>query len=126
MPDKLGAEDVESAVIDRDEDGEIIPEEHVIDWGGEERRVETKPITTGLINELSHIDDAIADLEPEAVYEAFQTIYVEPYVDYFDESDIKDMEFQYLEALMQPLDEQMEENIGGGSGNPRAEIRNRQ
>lgn len=126
MPDKLGAEDVESAVIDRDEDGEIIPEEHVIDWGGEERRVETKPITTGLINELSHIDDAIADLEPEAVYEAFQTIYVEPYIDYFDESDIKDMEFQYLEALMQPLDEQMEENIGGGSGNPRAEIRNRQ
>jgi hypothetical protein len=31
---------------------------------------------------------------------------------------MQDLEFQYLEALMKPLDEQMSESIGESEGNP--------
>jgi hypothetical protein len=117
MTNTLSADDVREKKVDRDSSGELIAETHTIDWGGEDKEVETRPITTGVINELSHIDDEIANLEPKAVHEAFKTLYLKPDPSTFDESDIKDLEFQYLEALMEPLDKQMSQNIGEGEGN---------
>jgi hypothetical protein len=118
MTDTLSPNDVSEKTVKRDSDGELIPETHEIDWGGESKTVKTVPITTGVVNELSHIDDEIAELKPSAVYTAFETIYVEPDPSELSENDIEDLEFQYLEALMSPLDDQMSEDIGGNEGNP--------
>jgi len=119
MTDTLSANDVKEKTVKRGSDGELIPETHTIDWGGEEKQVKTVPITTGKINELSHIDEAIQSLEPKAVLEAFNTLYIEPDPSTFDLGDIQDLEFQYLEALMKPLDKQMSESIGDVEGNPK-------
>lgn len=117
MADTLSTKDVQEKTVKRDSEGALIPEKHEIDWGGETKVVETKPITTGLINELSAIDEEIANLKPKAVHEAMQTIYISPDPNEFTVEDVRDLEFQYLEALMKPLDEQMEENIGDVEGN---------
>jgi len=118
MTDTLSADDVAEKTVKRDSDGELIPEEHEIQWGDETKVVKTVPITTGVVNELSHIDDEITALEPEAVHEAFQTIYVEPDPETFTVGDIQDLELPYLKALMQPIDEKIDETIGDESGNP--------
>jgi len=118
MTDTLSADDIKDKTVDRGPDGELIPEEHEIDWGGETKVVKTVPITTGVVNQLSHIDEEIANLEPKAVHEAFETLYVEPSPDTFDVGDIQDLGFEYLEALMKPLDENMSMDIGDEKGNP--------
>jgi len=119
MTDKLTTDDVSEKTIDRGPDGELIPVEHEIEWGTETKTVETVPITTGVINQLSHIDDAIVELEPAAVHEAIQEIYVTPDPERFTVEDIRDLELQYLEALMSPIDRQIDEEIGEEqSGNP--------
>jgi len=117
MTDTLSASDVKEKTVKRDSDGNLLPETHEIDWGGEPKVVKTVPITTGTINQLSHISDEIQNLEPQAVLEAFEALYIEPDPSTFDLGDIQDLEFQYLEALMKPLDEQMSETIGNTEGN---------
>jgi len=117
MTDTLNADDVKEKTVKRGSDGEILPEEHEIDWGGETKTVKTVPITTGVINELSHIDEEIANLKPEAVHEAFTNLYVEPDPEAFSEDDIRDLGFEYMRALMEPLDAKIEESIGE-EGNP--------
>lgn len=123
MSDTLSADDLKEKTVKRDSDGDLIPEEHEIPWDDDTKTVKTVPITTGVINELSHIDEEIADLKPAAVHEAFQTLYVEPSPDTFTEADIEDLPFEYLEALMQPLDDNMSEmDIGGEDGKNPAEM----
>jgi len=123
MSDKLTVDDVNEQTVRRDSNGDLIPETHEIEWGDDTKTVETVPITTGVINELSHIDDEIMNLEPQAVYEAFRAIYVTPDPSEFSVKEIQDLEFQYLEALMSPLDEQMSEDIES-EGNPTQARRN--
>ena len=112
MSDTLTADDIKDKTVERGPDGELIPDSHEINWGDETKTVKTVPITTGVINRLSHIDDEIANLEPKAVHEAFETLYVEPSPDTFTVEDIQDLDFEYLEALMQPLDKNMSMDIG--------------
>jgi hypothetical protein len=117
MTDSLTTDDIEQQTVKRDSDGELIPEEHEIDWGGETKTVKTKPITTGLLNELSHIDDGIVNLDPSAVYEAIKTVYLDPDPAEFTEADIRDLEGEYLNALMSPIDAQIDESVGDTEGN---------
>jgi len=117
MTDTLSADDVKEKSVKRDSNGEIIPETHEIQWGDDTKTVKTVPITTGVINELSSLDEEIANLQPEAVHEAFKSLYVEPDPNTFSEQDIRDLDFEYMRALMEPLDSKIEESIGE-EGNP--------
>jgi hypothetical protein len=113
MTDTLSTDAVKDKTVKRNGSGELIPETHTIDWDGEDMTVKTVPITTGVVNELSHIDDEIMNLQPQAVHEAMQAIYVEPDFDEFTVEDVADLELKYLEALMEPLDKQLSENVKG-------------
>lgn len=115
---EISTEDLSKEIVERDDDGELIPEEHNIKWNGKEVTVKTKPVTTGLLNELSNLDDAIIDLEPEAVHEAFQTIYVSEAVTDLSVDEIRDMKGSGLNKLLKPLEEEIEANFEDGSGNP--------
>lgn len=118
MPQEITSNHTESGTVERDADGELIPEEHtVILPDGDEVIVKTKPITTGLLNELSQLDEAIAQLEPEAVHEAFQTIYVSEALCNMTVAEIRDTRAEYLTAYLEPLDNAVEENIGDADPN---------
>lgn len=120
MPDTLTVEDVQEETVERGADGELIPEEHVIQWGDGEKKVKTKPITTGVINQLSHIEEGILELEPSAVKEAMEEIYVEPDASQFSATDLQDLPFTRLKALMKPIDKRIKDEVGGaeaGEGN---------
>lgn len=125
MTREISTSDVASGVVERDSDGDLIPEDHDITLpDGETVTVKTKPITTGLLNELSNVDDAIADLDPEAIHEAFQTVYVSDAILDLSVDEIQDTHSEYLTAYLEPLDDAVESDIGGevdgdGVGNPR-------
>lgn len=121
---EISTDDLKEGIAQRGDDGELIPETHEIDWFGTTKVVKTKPITTGLLNELSSLDSAIADLEPQAVYEAFQTIYVTESVLNLTVADIDDMKGKALTSLIQPLEDAVEDNFGDGEGNPKDMTRN--
>lgn len=125
MPDEISTSDLKEEIVDRGSDGELLPEEHEVDWKGDTVVVKTKPITTGLLNELSSLDEAIADLEPEAVHEAFQTIYLSDAVLDLDVEDIRDMKASGLNSLLAPLEEEVDEEFDGGEGNPAERRRQR-
>lgn len=112
MSDALTADDLKKETVERGPDGELVPERHTIQWGGKEKTIKTKPVTTGVINQLSHIDEEIQRLEPAAVKEAMEVLYVEPDASQFSVGDLQDLPFSRLEALMQPLDEQMSSELG--------------
>jgi hypothetical protein len=113
MTREITADDLTDSIAKRGDDGEIIPEEHEITLNGETLVVKTKPITTGLVNELSHIDDAIADLDPNAVHEAIQKIYVSDAILSLSVQDIRDMKTKALNEILSPLEEQVEAEFDG-------------
>lgn len=118
MTREISSDDLQDDIAERGSDGELLPEKHEVEWHGETVVVKTKPITTGLLNELSNIDDAIADLEPEAVHEAFQTIYLSDAILGLSVQDIQDMRAEALNNLLKPLEEEVEADFDGGEGNP--------
>lgn len=123
MTDEISIDDTKQGVAKRGDDGELIPEEHSVDLPhGEEVTIKTKPITTGLLNELSDLDDAIENLEPEAVHEAFQTIYLSDAILGLSVEEIRDTRAEYLNSYLEPVDNAVESSIGdeieGQSGNP--------
>jgi len=118
MPDELSFSDLEEEIVERGEDGEVIAETSLVEMpGGKIREIRHKPITTGLLNELSSIDDAISDLEPGAVYEAFQTIYLTESILQLSEDDIRDMRGGALNAILTPVEEEVDEQFGAEEGN---------
>lgn len=117
MPREISSDDLTDRIAKRGDDGELVPEKHEIEWGDETVVVKTKPITTGLVNELSHIDDEIATLKPDAVHEAIQTIYVSDAIRNLTVGDIRDMETSALNALLSPLEDEVGEDFEG-EGNP--------
>jgi len=118
MTREISTTDTSKGVAKRGDNGELIPEEHTVTLpNGEEVVIKTKPITTGLLNELSELDDAIAQLEPSAVQEAFEKIYLSDALRNMTVQEIEDTRAGYLEAYLSPLDEAVEENIGE-KGNP--------
>jgi len=119
MPREISTTDTSEGVAKRGDDGELIPEEHTVSLpNGEQVVINTKPITTGLLNELSELDEAVQQLEPSAVHEAFQTIYLDENVLNLSVKDIRDMRAPYLEALLKPLDDAIDDDIGEKEGNP--------
>lgn len=116
-PSEISTDDLKGQIAQRDNDGKLIAEDHTIELNGQERTVKTKPITTGLLNELSHIDEAVADLEPDAVREAFQTIYLSDAILALTEQEIRDMKASALKALLAPLEDAVEEEFGDEAGN---------
>lgn len=119
MTKEISTSDTERGVVERKENGELMPERHEVDLPhGETVEIKTKPITTGLLNELSGIDDAIADLDPDAVHEAFQTIYISDALRNMTVDEIRDTKAPYLTAYLEPLNEAVEEEIGEREGNP--------
>jgi hypothetical protein len=117
MTNELTVDDIEEGQAERGSDGELIAEEHTIPWGDDEKVVKTKPITTGLLNELSHTDEEIRNLDPHAVQEALQMIYLTDAVLSMSVDDIRDLKAPRLNALLSPLEEQIEASIGGqGNG----------
>jgi len=113
MTREISTTDTSKGVAKRGDDGELIPEEHtVILPDGEEVVIKTKPITTGLLNELSELDDAISQLDPSAVKEAFETIYLSDALSNMTVQEIEDTKAEYLEAYLSPLDDAVEEDIG--------------
>jgi hypothetical protein len=116
---EISTDDLQEGIAKRDSDGELIADTHEIDWFGSTKVIKTKPITTGLLNELSDVDEAIADLDPEAVYEAFQTIYLSESILALSVDDIRDMKSTGLNALLKPLEEQVETDFDGDEGNPK-------
>jgi len=121
MTDTLTADDVQAETVERGADGELVPEPHEIQWGDTTKTVETKPVTTGIINQLSGIDEEIQRLEPAAVKEAMDVLYVSPDPAQFSVGDLQDLPFARLESLMAPLDEQMGAELGeDAEGNPPA------
>jgi len=118
MTDEISFDDLEGEIVQRDSDGEILPEKSIVTLpNGADREVEHKPITTGLLNEISELDSAIADLKPEAVYEAFQTIYLSDAVLSLSKQEIRDMKAGALQSLLDPLEEKVEQEFGNTEGN---------
>lgn len=118
MTDELSFSDLEGEIVKRDSNGEILPETSEVTLpNGATREIKHKPITTGLLNEISDFDTEIGDLEPDAVYEAFQTIYLSDAVLGLSKEDVRDMRAGALQALLQPLEEQVEEEFGDEEGN---------
>jgi len=116
MTREISTNDTSKGVAKRGDDGELIPEEHTVDLpDGEEVVIKTKPITTGLLNELSELDDAIGDLEPSAVKEAFNTIYLSDALRDMSEQEIEDTKAEYLNAYLQPLDDAVEADMNEGN-----------
>lgn len=118
MSDTLSIDDVEKDVKERDSDGELLPETHTIEYNGEQKDVKTVPLVTGTINKLSHVDDEIANLEPSAVLEALQELYIEPDFSGWTEGKVEAYDVERLSELLAPLDEKVEEDIGETEGNP--------
>lgn len=122
MPQEVTQSDLKNEIVERDSNGELIAEDYQTQIGGNEVVVKHKPITTGLLNEISAVDDAIADLEPEAVYEAFQAIYLSDAILSLTVNDIRDMKAPALNRLLKPLEEKVEREFdgeeGGSGGNP--------
>lgn len=119
MPSEITTDHTSEGVAQRGNDGSLIPETHTVELpDGSEVVIKTKPITTGLLNELSNVDDAIAELEPKAVREAFQTVYVSEAITGLSVEEIRDTRSEYLTAYLQPLDEAVEDDIGDSGGNP--------
>jgi len=118
MTDEISVDDIQEQVAERGSDGKLLPEEHTVDWFGEEKVVKTKPITTGVLNELSHVDEAIAELEPQAVHEAFQTIYLSDAILELSVAQIDNMKASALNSLLEPLENEVNESFGDETGNP--------
>lgn len=118
MTSEISTDDLHDEIVERGDDGELIPETHEIDWQGREVEVKTKPITTGLLNELSNLDEAIADLEPDAVHEAFQTIYLSDAVLGLSVQEIQDMKASGLNNLLSPLEDEVDEEFDGEGNSP--------
>lgn len=126
MTQEINPNHTESGTVERDSEGNLIPEEHAVTLpNGESVIIKTKPITTGLLNELSQLDEAIAELEPDAVHEAFQTIYVSDALQKMSVEEIRDTKAEYLTAYLEPLDDAVEEDIGE-EGNPQRNGNTRQ
>lgn len=121
MTDELSTEQVEKGVKKRGSDGELLPDEHDVTLpDGSEVVIKTEPLTTGTLNELSHIDEEIANLKPEAIREAFQTAYRTDALTNLSVEEIRDTDAAYLTAYLKPLDDAVGENfdIGDDEGNP--------
>jgi len=118
MAREISTTDTSEGVAKRGDDGELIPEEHTVSLpNGEEVIIKTKPITTGLLNELSELDDAVQRLEPRAVKEAFETIYLSDALCNMSVEEIRDTKSEYLSAYLKPLDDAIEDDIGDEEGN---------
>ncbi len=118
MSDKLTLDDVEQDVHERDEEGELLPVEHDIEYNGQEKTVKTVPITIGAMNKLSHVDEEISNLHPPAVLEALQTLYVEPDFSGWTEEKVEAYDGERLGELLSPLEDKVDGEFDGGEGNP--------
>jgi len=118
MVDELSFEDLEDEIVERGEDGEVLAEKSMVEMpSGTIRKIKHKPITTGVLNELSNIDEAIASLDPSAVYEAFQTIYLTESILNLSKEQIRDMKGGALKAILTPVEEEVDEQFGDEEGN---------
>jgi hypothetical protein len=115
---ELSVDDLNEKKAKRDSEGNLVGNTHEIDWYGETKHVRTKPITTGLLNELSELDDGINNLEPEAVHEAIQTLYLTESIRNLTVQDISDLEAGALKRLLQPLEDEVDAEFGEVDENP--------
>lgn len=112
MAREISTTDTQDGVVERDGDGEIIPEKHTVELpDGEEVFIKTKPITTGVLNEISHIDEEVMGLEPKAVKEAFETVYLSDALTSMTVEEIRDTRGAYLKAYLTPLEEAVGESF---------------
>jgi len=121
MTNELTQEHTEAGQVDRGADGEVIPEDHTVELpNGEEAVIKTIPMYTGVMNELNHLDDGLRELDPEAIYEAFQTLYKTDALTEMSVEEIRDTKAPWLNAYLTPVEEQTEMEIDGGDdeGNP--------
>jgi len=121
MTDTLTPDDIKDETVERGPDGDLKPQRHTIEWGDETKEVVTRPVTTGTMNRLSDVDEGIMNLDPEAIKEAMDVLFIDPDPEQYTADVLRDLPFERLEALMDPVDKQMEANVGGGSGNPPAQ-----
>jgi hypothetical protein len=107
MTDELNFDDVEAEQVRRDENGELLPQKKQITWKGEPKTVKIVPATLGHANKYASLEEAINDLDPEAIAELFANHYRSP--DFRDDSGkvpverVRDLPLARLKELVAPL-----------------------
>ena len=106
MAREISTQDTSEGVAKRGEDGELLPNTHEVELPhGEIVEIKTKPITTGLINELSDYAGDVERLEASAIKSVFEKLYLSDALVNMSEQEIEDTKAPYLKAYLQPFEE---------------------
>lgn len=110
-PSEVEAIDAESFVHQRDSDGNLIPEQAVVEVGGEWHRIEHKPPTKGFLGRIQNEFGDRAELEFAELDGLLSDFYVDP--DY-DDDQWDDVAPELYTALIGHMVETAMNDMEGG------------
>lgn len=130
MTDTLSLDDVQNEAAQRDENGDLVAETKEIPWKGDTKEVKVYPTTVGHANKYASIEEAITQLDPEAIADVLQGQYAEPDFASQPKGDLvawlTDLPMQRLKELLAPSGLADEEAAEGNlSANERRKQRRR-
>jgi len=107
MAREISTEDTSEGVAKRGDDGELIPDTHEVQLpNGDIVEIVTKPLTTGMMNELSEYSKGVQNLESSAIKAIFERVYLSEALADMSEQEIEDTRGEYLKAYLQPFEKQ--------------------
>ena len=115
MSDKITTETVRSDAPDRDENGDLIPTTHDVEWNDKTAELDVKPIVGGIANKIAKHETGLAELDPEAVAVVLRTAC--PGLDGLTSGDVESMRVEKIQALVGPIVDQLPE-VEDAGGNP--------
>lgn len=114
-------ESVKDETVERDENGDLIPEEKEIQWDGESETIEVKPFVTGMGNRLAKHDEGLQELDPTAVASVISVMC--PDLEGIKPEHVRDLPMAKVNAIVNAITEELPEEYDtegeGGAGNPR-------
>ena len=104
---KITTEDVRKSTAERDDNGDLIPDTHTIEWDGQEAEIDVYPLTGGLGNRIAKHEQGLTELDPKAVAAVLSASC--PGLEDLRADDVRDMKLEKIKALVDPVVEQLPE-----------------
>jgi hypothetical protein len=101
----LELDDVKAEKAQRDEQGELIPEEKDIEWNGKTETLRVKPFVTGMGNRLAKHEEGLQELDPKSVAAVISAMC--PDLAQISAADVEALPIEKVAAIVEAITEEL-------------------